>query len=193
MMNAEHATDENVDSDIQGVIYRGVYQNQSQWTPSFNCPSDCKWPDTYAVLGFAGVCENVTVATLATKRCALPDPDRSLQNCRMTTPRRVNIDTVFIPTVYETVSALNTTIFEGPSQNQRTDIIVEPEIATYAFYKNRVDGIMTAPEQEAVWECSLNLTAYKSSNVTSTSTPSRSDIRKGYPLSRASGIVILAS
>jgi hypothetical protein len=162
-------TDENVDADMQGAIYRGLYQNQSQWTPSFNCPSDCKWPDTYTVLGFAGTCENVTVATLATKHCALPDPDRSLQNCRMTTPRGVNIDTVFIPTVYETVSALNATIFEGPSQNQRTDIVVEPEIATYAFYKNRVDGMMATPEKEAVWECSLNLTAYKYSNVTSTS------------------------
>jgi hypothetical protein len=162
-------TDENVDADMQGAIYRGLYQNQSQWTPSFNCPSDCKWPDTYTILGFAGICENVTVATLATKHCVIPDPDRSLQNCKMETPRGVNIDTVYIPTVYETVSALNATIFAGPPQTQRMDMIVEPEIATYAFYKNRVDGMMSTPEQESVWECSLNLTAYKYSNVASTS------------------------
>jgi hypothetical protein len=27
-------TDENVDADMQGAIYRGLYQNQSQWTPT---------------------------------------------------------------------------------------------------------------------------------------------------------------
>jgi hypothetical protein len=53
----------------------------------------------------------------------------------MTTSRGVDIDTVWYATMYETVSTLNV---RGQSGDEK---ILGPEIATYAFYKNRVDGL----------------------------------------------------
>jgi hypothetical protein len=156
---------------MQGAIYRGLYQKQSSWTPSFSCPSDCKWSDAQIVLGFAGTCDNVTVATLATKKCVNPNPKSFLQHCRMTTPRGINIDTAYFDTVYQTFSVLNATMVKWPTT--LTEQFSKPEVATYAFYQIQVQegtaGVMKPIVGESVWQCSLNFTAYKYSRVSSTS------------------------
>jgi hypothetical protein len=154
---------------MQGATYRGLYQNQTSWAPSFNCPSDCKWPGNYTVLGFAGSCEDVAVPTLATKNCDHTNVGVSyLTNCNMTTPRGISIDTVTSANEYRTVSILNST-----SQPFLTVSAFRygPQISTYAFYNTRANqgpGVTNYTYKETVWECSLNLTAYMYLQVTST-------------------------
>jgi hypothetical protein len=152
---------------MQGAIYRGLYQNMDSWTPSFSCPSNCTWADPQTILGFAGTCENVTISTLATKDCVVSEDNSAMRDCRMTTPSGVDIDTVVFDTVYETVSALNATITR-PGE-AATEPVTGPEIATYAIYDSGKDGLTHNNIQEAVWECSLALTAYKYSGVSSAS------------------------
>jgi hypothetical protein len=162
--------DDNVDSDMQGAIYRGLYQNQTSWTPSFSCPSNCTWADSQTILGFAGSCNNVTISTLATKNCSLSEKNSDMKSCRITTPGGVGIDIVDFNTVYATVSAvsaLNATSYKPLGVSP--DPVSGPEIATYAIYENRIDELMYNTTQEAVWECSLNFTAYVYSEVSSVS------------------------
>lgn len=82
---------------MQKAFYRGLYQDLGSWTPSFSCPSDCKWSDEYIVLGLAGACENVTISTLGKKRCSLDEPVDGHKTCRMKTPRGVSIDVKIFP------------------------------------------------------------------------------------------------
>ena len=146
---------------MQEVIYRGLYQKQSSWTPPFSCPSDCKWSGAQVVLGFAKACENVTVATLATKKCVISDSNRGLQHCRMTTPRGINIDTPYLDTVYQTLSVLNATMLKRPIT--LAEQFSKPEVATCAFYQTqvmeRMMGIVKPVVGEFVWQCSSNFTA----------------------------------
>jgi hypothetical protein len=165
--HANLRTDDNVDPDMQGAIYRGLYQDISSWTPSFSCPSNCTWTDSQTILGFAGTCENVTVSTLATKDCVVSEENTDMRNCRMTTPGGVYIDTVVFNTVYETISALNATITKPGGL--ATQPVPGPEIATYAIYDNGMGGLGRTTLQESAWECSLSLTAYKYSEVSSAS------------------------
>lgn len=162
---ADEAPDFNLDLDMQGAIFRGLYQNPSQWTPSYKCPTDCEWPGAYTVLGFAGACENVTVSTLETKQC-VGNGSVELQNCTMTTPHGIGLSTTYFATVYETLSILNATASKQ-TKNILDPQVNEPEIAKYAFYSAEIYDYPNT--QEAVWECSLNFTAWKYSEITSDS------------------------
>jgi hypothetical protein len=152
---------------MQGAIYRGLYQDINSWTPTFSCASNCTWADSQTILGFAGACKNVTVSTLATKDCVVSEENSDMQNCRMTTPGGVHIDTVVFNTVYETISALNATI--TTPGGKATQPAPGPEIATYAIYDNGMGGLGRTTLEESAWECSLTLTAYKYSEVSSVS------------------------
>lgn len=171
-IQADHNVEEDVDSDIQAAIYGGLYQDRSSWPGQFTCRSNCTWRDTYPVLGFAGSCENVTEATLATRTCDTSEENIGSQICSMTTPAGVQINTLLFRSVHQTVSVLNTSSLYRTSYKILE--LTAPTIAKYAIYNQKVDlgagftgttpiGIMP----ESVSECSLSLSAYRHSNVSS--------------------------
>lgn len=158
----DYLTDENIDPNMQAAIYRGLYQDRVSWTPDFDCHSNCTWPGVYTVLGVKGTCENVTVATLATKRCF--ESTQGPQHCNMITPSGVKLNTTFFATVYGTAAALN-----ANTTDMYTDRGWSPTIAKYAFYDRQIDSVGYPKESdpEAVWDCSLSLVANRYSQVRS--------------------------
>lgn len=144
-------------------MLRGLYADESQWTPAFKCSTNCTWPGDYTILGFDSVCENVTLATLSNKRCQRR-VGSSRENCTMTTPNNVTIETTWFNTVFQTSAGLSAHTLTG--DDEETSL----EIARIAFYTTNRDNALYAMgiTGEAVWDCSLKLAAWKRSNVSST-------------------------
>ena len=170
---ADRRIEDNVGSRMIGFIFRGLYQDRSQWTPSFQCPTNCTWPDAYTILGFAGTCSNVTALTLATKNCT--EETISPQNCTMSTPRGIMILTLSVPTVDYTAVVLNSNTSSSHIQRDNSDVVGQTphsaEFAKFAIWSlcppdsSREDPDCRASRSETVWECSLNFTAWKYSGV----------------------------
>lgn len=82
----------------------------------------------------------------------------------MTTPNNVTIETTWYNTVFQTSAGLSAHTLTGDEEERSL------EIARIAFYTTNRENALYAMgiTGEAVWDCSLKLTTWKRSNVSST-------------------------
>jgi hypothetical protein len=170
-----------LDLKFYGDMLGGLYDSPAP--PTFNCSSKCQWLGNFTTLGFARSCQNITSATIATKKCVKvadgeetdDDTSESTRNCTMKTPSGLNFLTIMAP------SSEYTYLTASPNRTDLTDSGPDPvEFFTFAIYK--VDRFVNDKGNnkilsEEVQECGLSVAAYTYSNITAEG----NDVQLGTP------------
>lgn len=165
-----------VDLTMQGAVYGGIFNIAP--TPPYQCTSNCTWKDSYASLGFASHCKDVTAPTMATL-------DREIigtggESMNMTTPGGVHLAGRVAFTSYQTmagVAAVGTMGESDPNKHHgipltEPDSFLSSEMMRFGVMVSKASyGDTSVTDEEEyiagleITECSLNLTAYIYSNI----------------------------
>lgn len=163
----------SIDWKMQGGVLKGIYN--LDLTPPFNYTSSCVWEGSYITLGFGTSCWDVSDATLRTRRCSDSHPATNSQYCNLMTPGGVKLQTAFVPTMQQTTMVIGTKIlppwrFLSDAWQRDSSIVISPDLLNLAEYR----AVLKVPSYcvidstnytEYITECTLSLTAYNMSNV----------------------------
>ncbi|KAL1840300.1 hypothetical protein VTJ49DRAFT_589 [Mycothermus thermophilus] len=164
------------DVQMQGAVYRGLFGLGS--APVLNCSTACEWPGTYATLGFAATCADVTTATLdahgnASSVWSKEHYQGGLKDVGLTTPGGVLLDGSFSATSWQTIISIGS---RRRMEGQRSATTGPPqttlgaEIAGVAVLRIKSDTQNFRPQDPykdmEIVECDIDLVAYRYTNVT---------------------------
>ncbi|PHH67960.1 hypothetical protein CDD82_956 [Ophiocordyceps australis] len=149
---------------LQAAILQGI--TDVDIPPVFSCSGSCSWNSSYTSLGFKTVCQNVTVATLNTQKCAkheLKDKYNLTYSdpifCNMTTPQGIHLSIQRVETDSVTIFRLNST-----SDEHGVYTTLSPVLSKFAVYRASTNDTFL-PYDENITECVLSAAAYSYSGA----------------------------
>ncbi|OPB43701.1 hypothetical protein A0O28_0099890 [Trichoderma guizhouense] len=187
--------DENkIDDNVASAILRGLYQKS--WPAAFTCTSNCTWDSHYLTLGFSSTCANATEETIDTLECDngeyWPGP------CRMKTPRgavQFNFGKQYAPMTLNS-SEVMFEPFTNSQLDNKSSLIKDTDILAAAVWtftqpgflgENLADFQKMLLRESVVVECTLGITLYNYSEVSSISNSFYIDTIEEIPIGNYSG------
>ncbi|KAK4447997.1 hypothetical protein QBC34DRAFT_408659 [Podospora aff. communis PSN243] len=172
----------SIDSRMQGAMIAGVFGNNISST--FSCPSACRWPGPIITLGFHSECRNITVRTLATKRCQdritgeeVDNSAKVSNNCTLVTPNGIKLVSDYTRTsnwtgYYLTGKTIPFPLVDAPmieeSSFKEPNFTLSANIFTAVQYKiNRPSDVDEMIRGEDIHECTISVAAYNYSDIQS--------------------------
>ncbi|KAK4065009.1 uncharacterized protein Triagg1_8825 [Trichoderma aggressivum f. europaeum] len=159
------------------AFLRGLYQ--ADWPDYFACNSNCTWDDHYLTLGFSSTCANATDETVGTLECDNGEPWPG--HCRMTTPRgrvQFNFGPQYAPMTLNASEAMFQH-FTYRELDNKSDSLKDTDLFAASIWtlpeprfsgeQNLAEYKKTLLRESVVVECTLGITLYNYSNVSSTS------------------------
>ncbi|KAK0760044.1 hypothetical protein N5P37_007123 [Trichoderma harzianum] len=187
--------DENkIDENVASAILRGLYQKS--WPAAFTCTSNCTWDGPYLTLGFSSTCANATEETIDTLECDngeyWPGP------CRMKTPKggvQFNFGEQYAPMTLNSSEVMfepftNLELDDKSSLIRDTDLLAA---SVWTFTQpsflgdNLVDFQKMLHRESVIVECTLGITLYNYTNVSSTSNVFNIGTTEQIPIGNYSG------
>ncbi|QYS94323.1 hypothetical protein H0G86_001660 [Trichoderma simmonsii] len=189
---------DRTDSDLANAILRGIYQ--SSWPPAFNCTSNCTWDQHYLTLGFSSACFNVTEETVATLECDTgeywPGP------CRMNTPRggvQFNFNVLQNPPMMINSSEVKYQPFTNLVMDNKSKFIKDSDLFAASIWTRpdaNFDSVSLADykkillQESMVVECTLGITMYNYSDISSFSNTFNIATTEEIPIGNYSGYTL---
>ncbi|KAL6700473.1 hypothetical protein J3F84DRAFT_358259 [Trichoderma pleuroticola] len=176
------------------AILRGLYQ--TSWPAAFNCTSNCTWDGHYLTLGFSSTCFNATEETIGTLECDngeyWPGP------CRMKTPRggvQFNFGEVYAPMVLNS-SEVRFEPFTNSELDNESSFIKDTDLLAASVWtftqpgslgRNLAEFKKMLLRESMVVECTLGITLYNYSKVSSASNVFNIGTAEQIPIGNYSG------
>lgn len=160
-----------VDASMQGAIYRGIYGIES--SAPFDCPSQCRWEESYTTLGIESKCEDVTLRAFA-KHEILPSSKSTNDSGAVLLHTPGGLTLTYNVSMTAWLTAIN--VVAQPTYSTSARTLLDPDFARIGVFRltstwreqARQNGISISQlnaSQAEVYECQLGFRAFEYSDI----------------------------